>query len=358
MMDIYSGPRSDPTAVFCGRLEVVRNDEVHEVINGKYELTFQYPVSGIHFNSLLPGRHISAPPNAVDPEQLFTIYRIAKPINGWITVYAQHISRWLHKCVCRPFTAENAQTAVQRLELADVGGSMFHFSTDIDAEGEMGFSLPTITADLMGSGDGCILSVYGGEWEYDGFQVRLLAQRGKDQGVRIDYGWNMTGYQSDTQRQDMLDAIYAYYLDQDGNFAEGVTVTAEASAGEEGLTIEPRDYTDQMDRKDLVLQLLTPVQKLQRLAEEELIRIGVFNDGADKSFRVSFVQLSKTEEYAGLAINDGIGMGDTIHVSHAFYGETAGLRATEIRYQPSTGRYKEVTLGRPSQSIIKTILKK
>lgn len=359
MLGVYSGVQGNLMGVFHGNLETVRNDEVCEVLNGKYELSFQYPITGVLFSELKVDRFVTARPNAIANVQPFSIYRITRPINGWVTVYAWHVSRRLNKCVCLPFSRSTAAGAVKALETEDVAGSIFHFSTDLDKDGTVSTALPVSTAKLMGSEEGCILSVFGGEWEFDGFDVRLLAQRGQDRGVQIAYGLNLTDYLSDTQRQNRVNGIYAYYLDEEGAFAEGVFVKAAYYMGMEGLFVEARDYTDQMGRLDLVLQQLTPTEKLQRLAEDDLTSPDWYiDDGLRTSFRVSFVQLSKTEEYKNLTFRDDIALGDTVHVAHDIHQEFAALRVTEIRYQPSRGRYNSIGLGLPARSIVDTIRKK
>lgn len=355
ILELFSGRRTDPVAYLLGALEAVRNDEVCEVLGGKFELSLQYPVSGRLFGELRIGRCITAPPNGVESAQPFRIYRISKAINGWVTVYARHISCLLNRYVCTPFLAETASEAVAALSGNSVTKPIFQFSTDLDVQGILNPLLPVSMGQLMGSSDGCILSVYGGEWEFDRFHARLLARRGQDRGVEITYGLNMTDYLSDTQPQEELDGIYAYYLNEDGSIAGSLLVMAEASTGEDGALIEPRDYTDNMDSVDIALN---PLGALERLAREELEAALEANDGTEKSFRVSFELLARTEEYKHTAIPSQIGMGDIVHVASPMYLEYTSLRVTEIRYQPTQQRYKSVVLGQPPRTIVKTILKK
>ena len=65
---------------------------VTEERNGAYELEMQYPINGIAYSSITARRIIFCRPNPYEREQPFRIYKISKPINGIVTVYAQHIS--------------------------------------------------------------------------------------------------------------------------------------------------------------------------------------------------------------------------------------------------------------------------
>lgn len=65
---------------------------VKEERNGAYELTLKYPINGYLYSEIKKERIIKAKPNDTSNNQAFRIYRITVPINGVITVYAEHIS--------------------------------------------------------------------------------------------------------------------------------------------------------------------------------------------------------------------------------------------------------------------------
>ena len=65
---------------------------VTEERNGIFELELTYPVSGLMFPELCADRLIKAKPNDTADCQHFRIYQISKPLNGIVTVSAEHIS--------------------------------------------------------------------------------------------------------------------------------------------------------------------------------------------------------------------------------------------------------------------------
>ena len=65
---------------------------VTEERNGAFELEMVYPITGQHYSSLALRGLILAKPNPYGEAQYFRIYKISRPINGQVTVNAQHIS--------------------------------------------------------------------------------------------------------------------------------------------------------------------------------------------------------------------------------------------------------------------------
>lgn len=81
---------------------------VTEERNGAFELEMVYPITGQHYSSLALRGLILAKPNPYGEAQYFRIYKISRPINGQVTVNAQHISCQVRRaggqagaCQCR-----------------------------------------------------------------------------------------------------------------------------------------------------------------------------------------------------------------------------------------------------------------
>ena len=90
-----------------GRLNDAISCDVEEVRNGLFELTMEYPITGIHYADIALSCLIFATPSdGKDPEP-FRIYKISRPLNGRITVNAEHISYQLNYIPVLPFTADS-----------------------------------------------------------------------------------------------------------------------------------------------------------------------------------------------------------------------------------------------------------
>ena len=73
-----------------GVLKDCTSCEVTEERNGAYECILKYPITGTLYKEICTERLVKAKPNDTAKDQVFRIYRISTPINGQITVYAQH----------------------------------------------------------------------------------------------------------------------------------------------------------------------------------------------------------------------------------------------------------------------------
>lgn len=89
---------------------------VHEVLNGEYELEMQYPITGLQYNNLQNRRIIYSKHDPYSDPQPFRIYRITRPMNGIISIYARHVSYDLAGIPVGVFDANNAQSAMQGMK--------------------------------------------------------------------------------------------------------------------------------------------------------------------------------------------------------------------------------------------------
>ena len=174
-----------PDAISC---------EVSEERNGPYELEMEYPITGRYYDEIQFRRILYTKPNAYSNRQPFRIYAISKPINGIVTVNAQHISYDLADYSVSPFHATTVGDAFTLLKYSmdDSANCPFTFYTDKTTEANMGFNIPMNARTILGGIEGSILDKYRGEYEWDGYLVKFLENRGENRGVTIRYGKNMT----------------------------------------------------------------------------------------------------------------------------------------------------------------------
>ena len=168
--------------------------QVIEERNGIFEITLEYPLTGIHYQEIKQRRIIFVKPNPYEDPQPFRIYRITKPLSGKITVYAQHISYDLSGVPVSPFSSGSVTGALSGLKTNAAVTNPFSFWTDKTSTGDFAVTAPTSTRTLLGGSDGSILDVFGGEYKFDRWTVRLYNNRGKNSGVSIRYGKNHSGY--------------------------------------------------------------------------------------------------------------------------------------------------------------------
>lgn len=82
-------------------------------------------------------------------------------------------------------------------------------TTDITLSSSIALTNVSARAALGGV-SGSVLDVYGGEYEFDNHTIKLHKARGKDRGVRIAYGRNMTELKCDIDMDSAYTGIYGY----------------------------------------------------------------------------------------------------------------------------------------------------
>ena len=165
---------------------------VEEQRNGSYELMIKYPFDGIHFAEIQHSCILKVKPYDNAGLQLFRIYKITSPMNKICTIYAEHVSYQLNFVPLMPFAAYSAHLAFQGISSHMAESNPFTFWTDIDCAATYTQEEPEMVRARLGGQEGSILDVYGGEYEWDNFVVKLHQQRGIDRDVTLQYGKNIT----------------------------------------------------------------------------------------------------------------------------------------------------------------------
>lgn len=320
---------------------------VTEERNGAFELMMQYPDTGVHFDEITDRCIIYAIPSPYRAPQPFRIYRITRPMDGIIMVYAQHITYDLSGVPLNPFTAVNAPDALSKISLNAAVDSPFAFWTDKATVASFAVSTPSSTRSVLGGSSGSILDVYGGEYEWDGFTVRLYGHRGYDNGVVISYGKNLTDIEQDRNISNVATGIYPYWTN-----AEGALVTCDpkivnAPGTYDFTRVVPVDFSSDFETQP------TPEQ-LQARAEKyvEDNKIGI----PKTSITASFVQLEQFPEYEDLALLEKCDLCDTVTIRYPQLGVEAKAEIVKIETDVLLERYNSVEIGDVRTNIADTIV--
>lgn len=320
---------------------------VNEERNGAFELTMQYPDTGVHFDEITDRCIIYAIPSPYRAPQPFRIYRITRPMDGIIMVYAQHITYDLSGVPLNPFTAVNAPDALSKLSLNAAVDSPFTFWTDKATVASFAVSTPSSTRSVLGGSSGSILDVYGGEYEWDGFTVRLYGHRGYDNGVVISYGKNLTDIEQDRNISNVATGIYPYWTN-----AEGALVTCDpkivnAPGTYDFTRVVPVDFSNDFEAQPTSAQLQARAEKY---VEDN--KIGI----PKTSITASFVQLEQFSEYEDLALLEKCDLCDTVTIRYPQLGVEAKAEIVKIETDVLLERYNSVEIGDVRTNIADTIV--
>lgn len=320
---------------------------VNEERNGAFELTMQYPDTGVHFDEITDRCIIYAIPSPYREPQPFRIYRITRPMNGIIMVYAQHITYDLSGVPLNPFTAINAPDALSKLSLNAAVDSPFTFWTDKSTVASFAVSTPSSTRSVLGGSSGSILDVYGGEYEWDGFTVRLYGHRGYDNGVVISYGKNLTDIEQDRNISNVATGIYPYWTNAEGAFVTCDPKIVNAPGTYDFTRVVPVDFSNDFEAQPTSAQLQARAEKY---VEDN--KIGI----PKTSITASFVQLEQFPEYEDLALLEKCDLCDTVTIRYPQLGVEAKAEIVKIETDVLLERYNSVEIGDVRTNIADTIV--
>lgn len=347
-MKLYPSTASAFTNNGLGALSDAISCNVTEELNGVFEMEMQYPITGLHFSDILLRNIITAKTNPTGDPQPFRIYRITKPLNGRVTIFARHIAYDMGGLTVEPFEASSLGQALQMLPSKSVTTCPFTFGTDKTVATGYTVQLPASMWSLLGGTSGSILDRYGGEWEFNKFSAYLWNRRGADRGVTIRYGKNMTNLEQDSNCASVYTGIYPYWTASEGD----VLVTLQekivnAPGTYDFVKIQPVNFTDSFDAQPTEEQLRA---RAQRYINENNIGI------PDVSWSVEFEMLEQSDEYKDKALLERVYLGDTVSVYFEKLGVSASARAVKIVYDALLDRYDTVTLGKVKSNLAQTIV--
>lgn len=320
---------------------------VHEVLNGEYELEMQYPITGLQYNNLQNRRIIYSKHDPYSDPQPFRIYRITRPMNGIISIYARHVSYDLAGIPVGVFDANNAQSAMQGLKNNSLVANPFLFETTMPTIANFSCQYPQPCRNLLGGQEGSILDVYGGEYEWDEWTVHLQSRRGLDNGVRITYGKNLIDIEQDENIANMKTGIVPYWINsENGEVIYSSPQIIQAPGEFNFSSVVPVDFGDKFESQPTPEQLADAGQ--QYVTNN---KIGVPTVSID----LSFAQLEQYSLYESTEALERVRIGDTIHVFFAQLGINVSSRIVETNYDPILNRYNSVSVGSVRANIAGTI---
>lgn len=340
---LFSESSNTFTSNGIGRLSDVISCEVTEERNGQYELQMTYPSTGAHFDNIKLRAIIVAKPSAGTNNQPFRIYNISKPINGKVTINAQHISYDLSKNVAMPFSVTASSSAcnqaLQGLLSNAVETCLFTFSTDVTTVAPYNQKAPASIRQRLGGVEGSILDQFHGEYEFDVYDVNFWKDRGETKNIPLRYGKNITDIKQEEEISNTITGIVPFWMDNDGNnlvtLPEEVVYSPNASSYPQKLTV-PMDFSADYENQPTEAQLRAHAQ-----AYVNQSGIGVPKVSID----VSFVNLADTEEYKDILALQNVNLCDTIPVQFEPLGISTTAKIVKTEYDVLSEKYKKLTVG-------------
>ncbi len=319
---------------------------VERELNGIYELTMQYPISGIHYEDICTRSILLCTVDPVSEPQPFRVYKVVKTSKSLVTVYAQHIAYDCQGITCGAFSAPSLPTALNAMKGAATTECPFDFETDRSTAVAFANGTPKAIWDILGGSAGSLLDVYGGEWDFDRFTIRLGNRLGADRGVTIRYGKNLQSLEQEESIASTWTGVHPYWMGQDGTL---VTLPEEILLADGNFShtrIKPLDLSEKWTEAPTVEQLRETAQSYMDANDIGKPKV---------SIKVSFVPLEQTVEYQHLQLLERVLLGDTVTVVFPLLQVDATARVVSVRWNPLTDRYDWVQIGSVKSNLADTI---
>lgn len=324
-----------------------------------YELAMTYPMKGLHFDLIAYDRIILAKPDAVKSPQPFRIYKISRPIGGMVTIYAEHISYQTNHIPVMPFFNRTPAGAMQKIKDNAVTACPFNLSTDISSDNSFTCSTPKSMRQMLIGADESFVSIYGGEIDFDMYDITVKSSIGTDNGVIIAYGKNLVDLNQEENIANTITGICPYATHSNGEIETTLTLPS----GEECLLTEhkyshPRvttvDLTSEMTEEDWAGDITAQRTALKTYAENYIKThsVGV----PEVSITVDFVNLGDSTEYSGLKNLNRLRIYDWITVEFSELGVNSKAQVCKTEYDVIAEKYNKITVGALTKTVSDTIV--
>ena len=351
-MNIYLSSETNFENNGLGFLNDCTKANVYETLNGDYYLELSYPING-NLNQYLIEENIIKCNVGNNNYQLFKITRITKDFS-LIKVYAKHITyNLLDNMILDAYPKnKNCQAFGEWiLEKTDFNHP-FSFYSDITNTATARYIQKNPIEAIMGSEDNSMVNLFGGELERDNFTIKMLKNRGINNGVKLIFGKNIKSINIVVD----ISTLFTRILPIGGNglmlpenYVDSPLINSYptpkiARVEFSDIKYDPNDENSYPSEEEAIIAL--------RAAANELFEKGI--DKPSINIKIDWVELSKTkeyyEEYHSL---EKVNIGDTITAS--ILGIDYTTKVIKTNYNVLTDTIDNFEIGSASASITSTI---
>ena len=342
---LYESDEINFTSNGIGRLRDCIRCEVTEERNSIYEAEFDYPVNGQHFSDIKCGRIITVEHDETGDVQPFDIYSYSMPINGVVTFHAQHISYRQNGITVIANSSSSGETIRSAFAKIKSGSPSNPFNYYSDMTGQHLMSafdlIPRTARQLLGGVEGSILDAFGGEYEWDKFNVNLWKSRGQVKDYTIRYGVNLLDYQEELDCSGVYTAVMPYWTGDDVIVWGDMQESGQLSYNGRTICI-PLDVTDKFEGQPTKAQVEAAAQAYMTANQPYL---------PSQNIKIDFIKLADSEEYSSFEGLQEFGLCDSVKVVFPMYGQTGTFKIVKVVWDVLLERYISMELGNLGTSL-------
>lgn len=339
---LYEKTEMGFTSNGLGRLRDCISAVCSEERNGLFELDFEYPVDGAHYDLIQIGRIVCVTHEDSDDMQPFDIVSYTKPIDGVVTFHCVHISYRQSYMTATGTNINSLADAFTLFSNASPQPNPFNYKTDKTSTGYLGCAdgVPKTVRSMLGGIEGSVLDAYGGEYEWDRWTVKLWTARGEFRDFSIRYGVNMLDYNEELDSTGCYSSCIPYWTD-------GTTTIVGDKQTNSGINPSGREQCIPLDVSEKFEDQPTK-------AQVEAMGLSVMNGQnptiPSQTIKVSFARLQDM----GYSDYDKLlqcKLCDIISVVFPDYKTSANFKIVKTVWNVLADRYDEMELGDLSTSL-------
>ena len=348
-----------------GHLKDAISCKVTEERNGAYTLTLQYPIGGAWYESITEGSIIKAKANETSELQLFRVYKSSKPMKGVVTFYAEHISYDLKglPLALLSMTDTTAEAALNAGFAACLLPHRFTGRSDITTLNKINITKPRSLRNFCGGESGSVLSVWGGEFEFDNFTVWLHRRRGANNGVVIRYGKNLI----DAKQERNISACYTHFCPYAIKKTETRNAAGEVIESIEETITLPEGVIELINPENIGHSRALPLDISDKFADGEELNVENLRTHAeeyieshklgvpDVNITLSFMQIWHSPEHVESAGFERVALCDTVTVFFEDLGINAEAKVIKTEYDSLEERFSKIEVGDAKSTLADTV---
>lgn len=348
---LYESTETQFTSNGICRLRSCSEVTVTEERNGLYECDFSYPINGENYSEIQLGRIIAVRHDDTADIQPFDIVEREAEINGIVTFHCVHISYRQAKIVAHGKNITGPSAAFNMFT-DGLPNNPFSYFTDIISTKPFPLAddVPRSVREMLGGTEGSVLDTYGGEFEWDKFDVRLWESRGETADFSIRYGVNMTAYNDEMDSLETYSAIIPYWSGQNEQ-NQPVVVWGDMVTNNE-VTVSGRTECVPMDfSQDFENQ--PTKQQLEDIALEYLENHEPTIPA--RTIKVEFVQTQDSGSFSEFKRLQKCRLCDSVRVVFPRYGMNGYFKIVKTVFDVLQERYTEMELGTLSTTLAEAL---
>ena len=337
------------------------------LVDYTYDLDMVYPIDDTgYWKDIIEDRIIKA------NGQLFRIVHTDKSvIDNSITIYAKHIFFDLQKNFIEDtnVVVKNGNIALAQLLGATSFEHKFTGYSDIAKQNNFRCVRKNVLDALLGDQDASFISRWGGEFDVDNFNIKMVNQVGSDKGYKIKYGRNLTGLNFRTDYTNIITRIRPVGFDGidlgDNNYVDSPNINNysmpiiremkyEHVKWSGSPNYEPPSEDDEDDNSVVFDDLELARAELRRLASLAFTSLEV--DLPEINCEVNFIELSNTEEYSQFRNLEKISLGDIVTIEHKPLDINIKARCISYVYDCLKQQYESIEIGHYQKNFFKETL--